>query len=123
MEQIQTKGWGVVIKGRDFIPDFNLGDIKNLLHIHSSKKSAERFLKETRGSCRIAELNIREVGGKKVETTFVGIIGDLYGVTYLPSYMQDWPDEKAKIYCEVLNSIPDIRLRTRFESYLAKNNK
>jgi hypothetical protein len=39
------KAWAIALSTDDnFIPDFNAGPIKNILHIHSDKKSAEQLV-------------------------------------------------------------------------------
>jgi hypothetical protein len=46
---------------------------------------------------------------------FEGEVGELYGVKYLPSWANRYPDWLVKILCYLLNHSPFLR---RFEKFL-----
>lgn len=57
----------------------------------------------------------------KTNKKYVGELGNLYKVSFVPYYMIKWSQEKQEIYLEVINKLPK-KLLKRFEDFLAKES-
>jgi len=50
---------------------------------------------------------------------YPGEIGELWQVKYIPSYMQHWPEWKAKIMCWIMNRLP-LKIVRKMDNWFEK---
>jgi len=53
---------------------------------------------------------------------YLGETGELYGVKFLPYYMQDWKGKKIELFCKVLNALPK-ELASELEEFLIQQER
>lgn len=58
-----------------------------------------------------------KINKQKAKKYYSGEIGNLFGIKFLPYYMQGWSKEKIELYLEILDRLPK-KLAARLEEDL-----